>query len=220
MARLRKVADSTPKHRRPTRATLQRLIRTDTCRLAIVIDTVGGLPLASFDQAVEAIWEVSRERTIRVWALWHSRATMGRMVGAEEADLEHLQIVLAEQAGRGVGMELAEMLWGTVMRGPDCDQAVVVTDRYHRLRADAMELATPTIWVVPALVRDRVTVGINERFVLLEGERDSVSAARERAVRYRRRVRDEERRQGATHVGVGQWHSFWRSRRRLFLSLS
>ena len=205
MTRPRSVADNAPKHYVPTRAAMERLIRTGTRRLAILIDTAGGLPLASFDQAVKAAWEVTREREIRVWALWHAPGVMGRMVGAEEAELEHLQMVLGEQAGCGVGMEVEDVLYGLVLRDPDFDQAMVVTDRYHTVRGAAMQLEVPTIWVVPESIDDRIVVGINERFVLLEGERDSPGAARERAKRYRHRIRNEERRQGAAQVAIGAY---------------
>ena len=71
-----------------------------------------------------------------------------------------------------------------------------VPDRYHTVRGSAVHLEVPTIWMVPERVDDRIVVGINERFVLLAGERASASAAWDRAKRYRRRIRNEERRQG------------------------
>ena len=105
------------------------------------------MPLEAFDRAIEATWEVTRERGIRMWALWHTPGATGRMVGAEEADVEHLQIVLGEQVGRGTEMEVEEALYGFYLRGPDCDQALVVTDRYHTARGTAMHLKVPTIWM-------------------------------------------------------------------------
>ena len=117
----RRTHDTTEECRRQ-RTAMERLIRTGTRRLAILIDTADGLPLASFDQAVKAAWEVTREREIRVWALWHSPGVMGRMVGVEEAELEHLQMVLGEQAG-------AESEWRSKMYCTDSSSETPTSTR-------------------------------------------------------------------------------------------
>ena len=118
MTTLKPVASSAPVHHRPTHATMERLIGADTKRLAILIDTEGGLPLEAFDQAIEATWEVTRERGIRVWALWHTPDTTGRMVGAEEADVEHLQMALGEQVGAGSGWRSKRLCTGCTFEAP------------------------------------------------------------------------------------------------------